>query len=250
MNTKNRYNRIKATALRLFSFAVLLAPCFLSACSTDEDFFYSDEPRVRLVGEYIWAVGSDSIPFSFVTYSSDIVEKAFTVEAQIMGNVADRDRTVNLSVVSDKTTAPANLYTVPQQVTIPAGQNKGVFEVKVRRDASLQTKSVRLYVQVENSDDFLSGVNEENHLTIIWTDVLSRPNNWPSLEEFFGQYSDAKYRFMLENSGGVTDFNTDTMSWAELTSYRIKFQNALNEYNAAHPGNPLTDENGQLVTFE
>ena len=133
---------------------------------------------------------------------------------------------------------------------IPAGQNKGVFQVTVRRDASLQTKSVRLYSQVENSADILVGVNEENHLTIIWTDVLSRPNNWPSLEEFFGQYSDAKYRFMLAHSDGVTDFNTDTMSWAELTSFRIKFQNALNEYNAAHPGNPLTDENGQLVSFE
>jgi hypothetical protein len=40
------------------------------------------------------------------------------------------------------------------------------------------------------------------------------------------------------------------MSWAMLNSYRILFQNALNAYNAAHPGNPLTDENNQLVTFE
>lgn len=241
MNTKYFYSIFCALCL----FCVLC-----TSCSSDEDFFYQDESRVRLVGEYIWAVGSDSIPFSFVAYSSDIVEKVFTVEAQLMGKVAERDRTVVLSVVGDKTTAPANLYSFPQQVVIPAGQNKGVFEVKVRRDASLQTKSVRLYIQVENSADFLTGVNEENHIKIIWTDVLSRPNNWPSLEEFFGQYSDAKYRFMLENSGGVTDFNTDTMSWAELTSYRIKFQNALNEYNAAHPGNPLTDENGQLVSFE
>jgi len=40
------------------------------------------------------------------------------------------------------------------------------------------------------------------------------------------------------------------MSWAMLMSYKIKFQNAVRTYNAAHPGNALTDENGNLVTFE
>jgi hypothetical protein len=39
------------------------------------------------------------------------------------------------------------------------------------------------------------------------------------------------------------------MSWAKLNSYKIRFINALDEYNAAHPGAPLTDENGVLVTF-
>ena len=55
---------------------------------------------------------------------------------------------------------------------------------------------------------------------------------------------------MLVDSGGLSEFSTDTMSWAQLMSLKIRFQNALNEYNAAHPGNPLTDENGNLVTFE
>jgi hypothetical protein len=32
-------------------------------------------------------------------------------------------------------------------------------------------------------------------------------------------------------------------------NYKIVLQNALNEYNAANPGNPLRDENGQFVTF-
>jgi hypothetical protein len=92
-------------------------------------------------------------------------------------------------------------------------------------------------------------VNEENHIVFIWSDVLSRPTNWSELEPFFGTYSNVKYRFMLENAGGVSEFSTDTMSWAQLNSFRIRFQNALNDYNAAHPGHPLTDENGNLVSF-
>jgi hypothetical protein len=99
------------------------------------------------------------------------------------------------------------------------------------------------------SGDFKPGVNEENHLTFIWTDVLSKPNNWAELEPFFGQYSNTKYRFMLENLGDEGELSANTMSWAKLNSLRIRFQNAVNEYNAAHPGAPLTDENGNEVTF-
>ena len=73
-------------ALGASSCLLLLASFFLSACSsTDEDFFYQDEPRVRLVGENIWAAGTDSVMFSFVAFGSDVVEKAIMVDAQIMG---------------------------------------------------------------------------------------------------------------------------------------------------------------------
>ena len=205
---------------------------------------------MRLVGDYIWAVGTDSISFSFVAYGSEVTEKEMLVDAQIMGEVENRDRVVNLSVDPARTTADASLYTVPSTVTIPAGAVKATFPVILKRSAALQTKTVRLYLQVAESADFKAGVNEENHIKLIWTDVLQKPKNWDTLEPFFGTYSDVKYRFMLANSNGAGEFSTETMSWAMLNSYRILFQNALNAYNAAHPGNPLTDENNQLVTFE
>ena len=89
----------------------LIIPCSLlltiSSCSTDEDFFYQDEPRVRLVGEKIWAAGTDSVSFSFVAYQSSVVEKDIYVDAQIMGDVASHDRTVKLAVDQEKTTASA-----------------------------------------------------------------------------------------------------------------------------------------------
>ena len=221
-----------------------------TACSTDEDFFYQDEPRVRLVGEKMWAAGTDSVNFSFVAFPASFTEKEIYVDAQIMGEVENRDRVVNLSVDPARTTADASLYTVPSTVTIPAGAVKATFPVILKRSAALQTKTVRLYLQVAESADFKAGVNEENHIKLIWSDVLQKPKNWDTLEPFFGTYSDVKYRFMLANSNGAGEFSTETMSWAMLNSYRILFQNALNAYNAAHPGNPLTDENNQLVTFE
>ncbi len=220
----------------------------MASCSND-DFYYQDQARVRLVGPNIYTSGTDSLNFSFVTVSSDVNECTMDVDVFIMGEVADYDRTATIEVDKSKTTATEEMYEVPPTVVIPANANHAVLPVVIKRSAYIQDKSVKLRIQTGSSSDFASGVNEWNHLTLIWTDMLVKPNNWDDLKEFFGSYSNTKYRFMLENSGGVTEFDTDTMSWALLQSYRIKFQNALNDYNSAHPGSPLVDENGVVVSF-
>lgn len=219
------------------------------ACSNDQDFYYRDTPRVRLVGPEAWTVGSDSLTFSFVTYPTDTTEKVMMVNAVIMGTPQDHDRTANIVVDNDLTTASPQQYSLPATVTIPAGKTSAAFPVTLRRDASLQQQTVRLYIKVAPSDDFQPGVNEENHLLLVWNDILSKPTNWDELKEFFGEYSNTKYRFMIANAGGITEFDTDKLSWGELMNLRIKFQNALQDYNNAHPGNPLKDENGVLVEF-
>ena len=77
---------------------------------------------------------------------------------------------------------------------------------------------------------------------------MSQPNNWDELEEFFGTYSDAKYRFMLNNAE-VTEFDTDEMTWAELNNYKIMLTNAYNEYRETY--GPILDENtGLEISFD
>ena len=229
---------------------LLMTACLFASCSSDEDFYYQDDARVRLVGDYLWAAGTDSISFSFVSFGEDVTQQEMTVDAQIMGDVQNRDRVVNLVVDAAKTTADANIYSFPNTVTIPSGKDKATFTVVLKRVASLQMKEARLCIKVAESADFKVGVNEENHVTFIWNDLLTKPKNWANLESFFGAYSNTNYRLMLTNANDVGEFSTDTMSWALLNSLKIRFQNIVNDYNAAHPGNPLTDENGLLVTFE
>lgn len=241
-----RYGKMKKIARYVLGGALALT---LAACSNDQDFYYQDTARVRLVGPDIWTVGSDSLTFSFVTYPADTTEKVMMVDAVVMGPVADHDRTVTIAVDETRTTASAQQYAVPASVVIPAGKASAAFPVTLRRDASLQTKAVRLYLQVVASPDFQPGVNEENHLKLTWNDILSKPANWDKLQEYFGDYSNTKYRFMIANADGITEFDTDQLSWGQLMNLRIKFQNALQAYNDAHPGNPLKDENGVLVEF-
>lgn len=238
---KRIYNTIRTTV------ACLAAMAF-TACSVD-DFTYQDTARLRLEGPEIYAAGSDSLTFSFVTYSEETQSMVMDIDVLVMGPAVNHDRTATVTVVADKTTASSSDYELPLTITIPADSAKGTLPITLKRSSALQEKSVRLYIEVVANDDFQVGVNEQNHFTLIWSDVLTRPTNWDDLEEFFGTYSDVKYRFMIENAGGISEFDADTMSWAQLNSLKIKFQNALNDYNAAHPGNPLRDDDGVLITF-
>lgn len=220
----------------------------MASCSND-DFLYQDQARVRLVGPKIYTSGTDSLNFSFVTVPSGTDSKTLNVDVYIMGTAANRDRTAAISIDAAKTTATSDMYEMPTTVTIPADSTHAVLPVVIKRTDAILTKSVYLYIRVAESADFAVGVNEQNHLMLIWNDKISKPNNWDDLTEFFGEYSDTKYRFMLETLTGVGELDADTMSWALLMSYRIKCQNALDTYNAAHPSSPLTDENGNLVSF-
>ena len=228
-----------------------LAVAGLSSCEND-GFYYQDEPRVRLVGDVNWTLGTDSLELSFTAYAGD--EAPIEVDACIIGNVASYDRTVNLEVDEAKTTATADLYDVPQTVTIPANQAKATFNVVLRNAARLQTGGVQLYIKVVASEDFAVGVNEENHLLLKWNDVLTKPVYWSEIEEHFGAYSDVKYRFMLDcllEKGYSTNLDPSAagLNWAALHNFNIMFANMLRAYNEAHPGAPLTDENGAIVTF-
>jgi len=226
------------------NFLILFVVCLSTSCSHDEEFFYQDQPRIRIEGPSIWALGSDSLEYSFLTNSEDTVHMDATLH--IMGSQVDHDRIANIEVIADKTTASSNLYEVPSQVTIPANTTKAFCTIILKRGEILKTKGVRLYVKVNASSDFQVGVIEQDHLILKWNDMLTKPKNWSTLSEYFGTYSDTKYRFIIQTLG-TSEY--DTTDWALMMNYKMVLTSALNEYNAVHPGAPLTDENGVLVTF-
>lgn len=232
---------------------LLLAPLALlglSACEND-GFYYQDEPRVRIVGDENWTLGTDSLELSFLTVSGN--ETTINVDACIMGEVSAQDRVANIAVDGALTTADASLYSVPATVTIPARSNKATFQVTLRNADVLKSKTVRLYIKVAESNDFKVGVNEENHLLLKWNNILVKPLFWDDIKEFFGEYSEVKYRFILQTlaeKGYDTNLDpaTSGLNWSDLHNYNIVLANALAEYNASH-STSLTDENGALVTF-
>ena len=217
-----------------------------AACENDK-FYYQDEARVRIEGPYEWAVGTDSLNFSFAVYPSSVQEQEMKMILYVMGEAASTDRTAKLEVDASRTTASAAQYILPETVTVPAGKLEVPFIITLKRSEDLTSQTVSLYLRVAESNDFKIGVIEQNHFCLKWNDVLGKPKNWDTeLTEFFGEYSYVKYRFIIDTIG-FGEFGNG-MTWSELMNYQIIMKTALDEYNAS-PAGPLKDENGQLVEF-
>ena len=232
--------KIKSTIL------LLAAIGMFTACENDK-FYYQDEARARIEGPYEWAVGTDSLNFSFAVYPSSVQEQEMKMILYVMGEAASTDRTAKLEVDASRTTASAAQYILPETVTVPAGKLEVPFIITLKRSEDLTSQTVSLYLRVAESNDFKIGVVEQNHFCLKWNDVLGKPKNWDTeLTEFFGEYSYVKYRFIIDTIG-FGEFGNG-MTWSELMNYQIIMKTALDEYNAS-PAGPLKDENGQLVEF-
>lgn len=233
--------KIKSTILTLAAIGMF------TACENDK-FYYQDEARARIEGPYEWAIGTDSLNFSFAVYPSSLTEQEMEMTLYVMGEAAQTDRVAKLEVDASRTTATASQYTLPATVTIPKGKLEAPFTITLKRSNELTSQTVALYIKVAESNDFKVGVTEQDHFCLKWNDILGKPKNWDTeLTEFFGEYSYVKYRFIIDTIG-FGEFSTTEMSWSELTNYRIIMKTALDEYNAGTSG-PLKDENGQLVEF-
>lgn len=232
---------------KIKSMILLLAVIGMFAACENDKFYYQDEARVRIEGPYEWAVGTDSLNFSFAVYPSSVQEQEMKMILYVMGEAASTDRTAKLEVDASRTTASAAQYILPETVTVPAGKLEVPFIITLKRSENLTSQTVSLYLRVAESNDFKIGVVEQNHFCLKWNDVLGKPKNWDTeLTEFFGEFSYVKYRFIIDTIG-FGEFGNG-MTWSELMNYQIIMKTALDEYNAS-PAGPLKDENGQLVEF-
>jgi len=232
--------KIKSTIL------LLAAIGMFTACENDK-FYYQDEARARIEGPYEWAIGTDSLNFSFAVYPSSVQEQEMNMTLYVMGEATSTDRTAKLEIDASRTTASASQYILPEAITVPAGKLEVPFIITLKRSENLTSQTVSLYLKVAENNDFKIGVVEQNHFCLKWNDILGKPKNWDTeLIEFFGEYSYVKYRFIIDTIG-FGEFGGN-MTWSELMNYQIRMKTALDNYNAT-PAGPLKDENGQLVEF-
>ena len=221
----------------------------LNSCEND-DFVWGKEDFARIVGPEIWTRNTDSMTFTFSVYPEEVKEFAVASCVVIQGKVADYDRTVKLAVDPSKTTAQTSDYSLPREVILKAGQDSVGFDILLYRTEAMQTEEVRLQVKIDGSGDLQPGVDAWSALTIAWNDKITKPGNWEDLTEFFGDYSETKYRFIISTLG-VSQFTygeAEGMTWGEMWNYRLRMVAALEEYNATHSEN-MKDENGAVVSF-
>lgn len=198
---------------------------------------------------YIYGIGpKDSTQYSFATKPATVAQDTVKIPLRIMGQATNGNRTVNVVVIADSSTAVAGQHYQLLPTIVKAGEYTANIPVLVKKSADLNAREVKLVVEIKESADFKPGAGTVQHKVKL-TNILIKPANWLYLQGYFGVYSNVKYLFII-NATGRADFPYGpggTMGAAEMNNFNIMCKMELANYEAAN--GPLMDENNLRVTF-
>lgn len=251
---------------KIYRSIALLTAIFagLTGCEKSIDAAYEEDARIYFFERYndLGQARITNRTFSFLLMPSSLLEDTVYIKVKTMGNPKDYDRYTIGEALPEGTTAVEGVDYKFIPGLIAAGQVEGLLPIVLYRTERIQTEDVVLNLTIGETADFRAGVVEDRYFSYSWSDKLSKPGNWDDplfgLVYIFGDYSDVKYRFIIDVLG-ISEFNMQVCARCELVpgehtyaammDFRAQLVEALMEYNEANPENPLRDENENLVTF-
>jgi len=222
-------------------FTVILAFVLnVTACKDEYMFFDKEFASMQFAGS---GATTDSVVFSFALRPGVDVEKV-NIPLRLIGFTSEQAREVSVGVNQTKTSAKEGVDYSIERCELPAGEINTDLEIIVKRSAELENEDLVLSIFLQENESFAKPPVGSDSFKIVLTNVMTKPSDW---KNEFGPYSVVKHEFIIM----VTNKGTDYYEWSgQLLIYYLGMLNqALYEYNKAHPGEPLTDEFGVLVTF-
>lgn len=180
--------------------------------------------------------------------------KVVKLMVDISGTQVDYDRefVVTRPVVDTITTAEENQYVIGKGM-VKANEYSGYVEVEVFRDDRLNDSIYRVALEIQPTKDFQEVRLNKKMLILSFTNKVIQPANWRWLRWYFGTpFSTRWWTFICEATGRTSlpyfpteaDKETWWMSVGEVQAYQTITRLALDEYNAKHPKDPLTHDDG------
>lgn len=260
--------------LKYITFVVVAL--IMTACKQEQYYLFNDEARIQFgptidriyTASYDGADQEKSLTFYYQDPS--VAQDTVLFDIYAVGGVSTKDRTFALQQMEIGQTSDGNqvnnavpgkhyvAFNAPEATknfVIKAGTIHAKVPIILLRDESLKTSTQTLAFRVIENDDFKVG--EASRLTrkVTFTDRLSRPDRWDEAtfaRYYLGKYSIKKHEFMIEVTGQDWDQDFLLLLYSEsgLLSYWTGFLKvALMDYNNEHPGEPLLDENKELIVF-
>ncbi|MCR8669015.1 DUF4843 domain-containing protein [Aestuariibaculum sp. M13] len=161
----------------------------------------------------------DSLDFSFVQFDQSVTDTIINVPVKILGYTSKMDRTVNIKILSDKTTAEEGVnFTMPTSVVLPADSVRAYIPVTLFRDASLREEIKSVSFKLLPNQYFGTDIytTEEYHnvdrplsfteFEITFSDILTKPSYWVSIyDNYLGEWSSRKIYLLVELTGKPLD---------------------------------------------
>lgn len=232
---------------KLYVFTLLAI--LLYSCAKNEYLTYAEKDGLSFTrgGDF---PTSDSVIFSFVTNAIQGTRDTLWVPIALTGIPAKTDRPFRLKIGAGSTAQEGVHFTLTETI-FPADSVVFAYPVVLLRSADLMTATRKLILEIAENDYYTVGALSSQFypsIRIQVTDQVIKPTWWAAAENYYyGPYSNAKYRFMIEVCG-IADFSSKTLNYPQILNYRELVRAALKEYEKEH-GEPLRDENNQAITI-
>ena len=223
--------------------SILVFLVILTSCNQDIDNFYDEKARVQF--KYFNEVtGSDKVTrrtyfdrttFSFGLKHETVERDTARIVVEFLGNVSNLDRSYQVRIVADSTTAVEGLHFEPISTTqiFRAGRMKDTLKVVVKRKALSSSFSnpedKRLTLEMVPSADFNLGMKDGLRARLYINNYLSEPIWWNySLRlPYIGFYHPKKWKILISFNQKFSDpekcefdFNNQGRSYFQgLASY-------------------------------
>lgn len=186
-------------------------------------------------------IGQDSIIYSFGLHPG-VDEDAIIIPFKLIGIPAPIEKEVLIEIVKEKTNAIEKEDFTIASCSLATDSINGHVEVYIKRMNERENVRKVITLRLHKNHYFTDAPINESEFRIILTDELAKPSGW-----IFDEYSRVKHEFIILHTGVAANY--DQWSASEQIYWKGKLIKALYEYNKSHPGKPLTDENGLVVTF-
>ncbi len=249
---------------------ILIAGSLFLSCRKSDLQGYSEKPRIYFNLNKVQFYGSrpgssaGDVLINFAPAISAVTTDTLFIRVAVTGPAASADRQFKFSrnTAAGDAREGDDFEILNSSFVIAAGKYDSVVEVVVHRTSPMAQKEVSFGFMLEANENFqlgpqgdtatFSSNNVSNtmricQLQVTARDIVTKPANWETfIKNYFGDYSEVKYRFVIDVLK-QSEF-ASTTSARTMNRYKTQLNTALTEYNATH-SEPLKDENGNPVTF-
>lgn len=234
---------------------ILLAIIMLSACKKDKTEVFNSKAGISFY--YRTSGGADSTNYSFANQIQQKPRDTIFIGLRVMGAAVNYPREIEIKALA-ATTATEGIHFILPKITLPADSLTVVYPIILINAEALKTNTYHLEVAIAENKDFSQGAVGQANVTtrnipvykINFNNQLIKPDYWIYIANYFGDYSNVKYRFMIDVCG-FSDFRPDSigglLSYSDFLNYNVKLKNALREYTNIN--GPMLDENGTEISF-
>lgn len=175
-------------------FFVFIISGFILSCSKNDSIqnFNQDESYVYFA--YPTTVNNavekfiDSLTYSFATDEQiGITSKTIAIPINIAGQSAGKDRTYELSVVSELSSYDPALIQISNPV-IHANKFQDTLFITIKRGAALAAKGQNVVIDIVPNSEFKVGHKQNRRFKLAFTDVLLQPSWWNTWTRYMGPF--------------------------------------------------------------